>query len=77
MVVSKTFQRQGIGMRLLNEFLEQARAEGGRAVFLEVRESNASARALYRKAGFKETGGRTGYYSDPAEDAKLYRLVFS
>ncbi len=76
MVVSKTFQRQGIGMRLLNEFLEQARAEGGRAVFLEVRESNASARALYRKAGFKETGARTGYYADPAEDAKLYRLVF-
>lgn len=33
MVVSKTFQRQGIGIRLLNEFLEQARAEGGGRFF--------------------------------------------
>jgi ribosomal-protein-alanine N-acetyltransferase len=42
-------------------------------VFLEVRESNAAARCFYEKAGFVQTGRRKSYYTDPAEDAVLYR----
>jgi ribosomal-protein-alanine N-acetyltransferase len=44
-------------------------------VFLEVRESNAAARALYEKCGFQISGRRKSYYSDPAEDAVLYFWV--
>jgi [ribosomal protein S18]-alanine N-acetyltransferase len=51
-----------------------ARAQRGSGIFLEVRESNQSARALYRKVGFKETGLRRSYYADPTEDAILCRL---
>ena len=41
--------------------------------FLEVREQNAPARALYESLGFRETGRRQGYYKSPAEDAVLYQ----
>ncbi|MGH2435444.1 MAG: ribosomal protein S18-alanine N-acetyltransferase, partial [bacterium] len=36
---------------------------------LEVRKSNQTAQALYRKYGFREIGTRKGYYSDNREDA--------
>lgn len=67
-------RRRGLGTRLLGEFLDQAKAQGGKLVFLEVRESNHAARALYEKWAFFESGRRTGYYRDPAEDALIYRL---
>jgi ribosomal-protein-alanine N-acetyltransferase len=73
-VVAETARRRGVGTRLLEEFVAQARAQQGRGIFLEVRESNQSARALYRKAGFEETGLRKSYYSNPLEDAILCRL---
>ena len=61
---------------LLNELIAHARAKNGSGIFLEVRESNQSARGLYRKMGFEETGRRKGYYANPAEDAILGRLKF-
>jgi ribosomal-protein-alanine N-acetyltransferase len=74
-VVAATARRCGVGTRLLGEFIAHARAERGSGIFLEVRQSNQGARALYRKAGFKETGLRKSYYSDPPEDAILCRLT--
>lgn len=73
-VVARSARRRGAGTRLLGEFVGHARAEQGRGIFLEVRESNQSGRALYRKAGFEETGFRKSYYSNPTEDAILCRL---
>jgi ribosomal protein S18 acetylase RimI-like enzyme len=73
-VVAGTARRRGVGTRLLGEFVAHATAKRGSAVFLEVRESNQSARALYRRAGFKETGLRQSYYANPPEDAILCRL---
>jgi ribosomal-protein-alanine N-acetyltransferase len=67
-------RRRGLGMRLLGEFLDQARAEGADSVLLEVRESNHAARAFYEKWAFVEDGRRRSYYTDPCEDAILYRL---
>lgn len=73
-VVAREFQRRGVGTNLLNEFISHVRATGGSGIFLEVRESNQSARALYRKLGFAETGLRKSYYSNPPEDAILCSL---
>jgi ribosomal-protein-alanine acetyltransferase len=70
-------RRRGFGTRLLGEFLNIARSQGGQAVFLEVRESNLAARKLYEKWEFAESGRRKGYYGAPDEDAITYRLDFS
>jgi ribosomal-protein-alanine N-acetyltransferase len=69
-------RRRGLGTRLLGELLDQARDRGADAVFLEVRESNRAARALYEKWAFLESGRRRGYYKDQDEDAIVYRLGF-
>jgi ribosomal protein S18 acetylase RimI-like enzyme len=45
------------------------RERGARKMFLEVRVSNAPARALYRRLGFVETGRRKNYYAEEQEDA--------
>ena len=73
-VVSEEFRRTGIANSLLKEFLARAREADGEAVFLEVRESNDAAQALYRKWGFEQDGRRKSYYANPIEDAMLYRL---
>jgi len=50
------------------------RAEGAESIFLEVRESNLAARSFYQDSAFVESGRRKGYYSDPQEDAVVYRF---
>jgi len=75
--VAPVTRRTGLGMQLLDALLTRARETNSHRVFLEVRESNAAARALYEKAGFRQTGRRKGYYSDPPEDAILYTKTFS
>jgi [ribosomal protein S18]-alanine N-acetyltransferase len=71
--VSASARRRGHGTRLLAELLNHARAEGAGALFLEVRESNIAARALYEKSAFMEGGRRLRYYQNPEEDAIIYR----
>jgi ribosomal-protein-alanine N-acetyltransferase len=72
--VAEAMRRKGVGSRLLHDFISHAQNAGGTAIFLEVRQSNQDARALYGKHGFEENGVRKNYYSNPAEDAILYRL---
>ena len=73
-VVADAFRRRGLARLLLGSLITQAREERGASIFLEVRESNQSARALYRNAGFEDTGLRKRYFADPAEDAVLCTL---
>ncbi|PYX86627.1 MAG: ribosomal-protein-alanine N-acetyltransferase [Acidobacteria bacterium] len=75
-VVATVAQRSGLGTMLLRALLEQARLQNSRAVFLEVRDSNLAARALYKKFGFVENARRKAYYRNPDEDALLYRLDY-
>jgi ribosomal-protein-alanine N-acetyltransferase len=71
-VVASSVRRMRLGQRLLDALLTAARETNSSSVFLEVRESNASARSFYEKAGFKQTGRRKSYYANPAEDAVVY-----
>lgn len=69
--------RQGIGRLLLRALIGKLLDAGIEELWLEVRASNAPAIALYRAAGFRETGRRPAYYANPVEDALLMSLNFS
>jgi len=73
-VVAPGASRKGLGRRLVDSLLARARETNSEAVFLEVRESNLPARSLYQQAGFEIIGRRKSYYTNPPEDAVLYRL---
>ncbi|MFQ5548135.1 MAG: ribosomal protein S18-alanine N-acetyltransferase [Woeseia sp.] len=60
--VDPMYRELGYGDRLLNEILERARHAKVKEVFLEVRPSNSSALALYRKKGFRQIANRPAYY---------------
>lgn len=71
-VVDEEFRRQGVGARLMQSLIMNWEDSSGTALLLDVRESNAAARALYERHGLCEVGRRRGYYCDPSEDAILY-----
>ena len=67
-------RRTGIGQLLVEAAIAAATAGGARTVYLEVRESNVAARALYQRHGFTAVGTRPKYYRNPSEDALVLRL---
>lgn len=75
-VVDRDWQGQGLGKRLLERVIGDLRGQA-EMIFLEVRPSNAAARALYETVGFNEVGQRRNYYpSGPhgPEDAYIYAM---
>ncbi|HEX3928555.1 MAG TPA: ribosomal protein S18-alanine N-acetyltransferase [Gemmatimonadales bacterium] len=66
-------RRGGVGHTLLTGIMAAMIDHGARAAWLEVRESNDAARAMYAQAGFVATGVRRGYYRRPPEDALVLR----
>ena len=73
LAISPSARRRGIGRALLDRLLADLEAEGVGAVFLEVRESNHAARALYASREFQGIGRRRRYYRLPVEDALLLK----
>lgn len=73
LAVAQVARRQGVGALLLDDLLAHADAAAGQTVYLEVRDRNAAAQALYRSRGFEVAGRRRGYYSQPDEDAVVMR----
>jgi ribosomal-protein-alanine N-acetyltransferase len=71
--IDPSLQGKGYGRKLFEHFLDSARAHKVVQLWLEVRESNASAIALYQNSGFDVAGTRRDYYpSDKGrEDALL------
>ncbi|PCI57655.1 MAG: ribosomal-protein-alanine N-acetyltransferase [Gammaproteobacteria bacterium] len=60
--VKPSNQGQGLGKKLLAQFINQAKVQGAVKIWLEVRAKNITAQMLYMNVGFIETGRRTGYY---------------
>ena len=69
--VDPHFRAYGYGERLLDEILLIARSSEVRQIFLEVRPSNKTALALYKKKGFHQVANRPAYYQarEGREDA--------
>lgn len=74
--VEESWQRLGLGKRLVDGIARSLTNSGVKRLFLEVADDNAGARALYAKCGFKETGRRKGYYTRPGA-AAVDALVLS
>jgi [ribosomal protein S18]-alanine N-acetyltransferase len=68
-------QGNGLGKTLLNYLFDDARAQGTRFMFLEVRPSNAAAIEMYYRFGFMKIGERRGYY--PAAYGREDAIVMS
>jgi ribosomal-protein-alanine N-acetyltransferase len=69
LAVDTRYRRAGIATLLIKqEFRKKAR------FFLEVRESNMAARALYERLGFLEISRRAEYYNNPTETAIVMRM---
>jgi len=67
--VAPEYRRQGLGRKLMEALLAQARAKGCQRVLLEVRPSNLAAINLYRGFGFLPGGVPRGYYTDNQRSA--------
>jgi ribosomal-protein-alanine acetyltransferase len=74
LAVAPELRRRGVGGALLQAGLAALRRRRVDEVFLEVRESNHSAQALYLAYGFRPVGQRAAYYRNPKEDALVLRL---
>ncbi len=72
--VDPTHRAHGYGELLLDAILGVARDADVEEIFLEVRPSNETALALYRKKGFHLIANRPEYYQsqDGREDAAVY-----
>lgn len=62
-VIAAPQQGRGLGRQLLEGLMQDLRQQGCQRLFLEVRASNAPARALYLRCGFHESGLRKNYYA--------------
>ena len=66
LAVASAARRRGIGRLLLDRIVDDLEHRGVESVFLEVRESNVAARALYASRGFQAVGRRPGYTGAPS-----------
>ena len=72
--IKREKQRRGHGAQLMNYVLDTLENMGAKSSFLEVRESNLSARRFYETFGMVPVDRVEGYYGN--EDAIVYRKEF-
>jgi ribosomal-protein-alanine acetyltransferase len=70
-------RRRGFARQLLTAGLAALAESRVADVYLEVRESNATALALYQGFGFRPVGLRSDYYRNPREDALVLRAALA
>ncbi len=73
LAVRPEHRRHGLGRRLVEWLEKPALVAGIRSVVLEVRESNAGARAFYARLGYRQRERLAGYYQDLESALRLGR----
>jgi len=73
--VHPDYRGRGFGEAMLRSLIKNLKKEEVTFISLEVRCSNTPAISLYRKFGFEVIGKRTGYYTNPDEDAYIMALT--
>ncbi len=70
LAVAPEYRRRGVGQALVLDLLSRYPGD----FYLEVRESNDSARRFYEQLGFVTAGKRPWYYHSPQESAVVMKL---
>lgn len=73
LAVERASQRRGVGRGLLRWLEESAIVAGTFLIELELRATNAAARAFYEALGYRETGRIAGYYQRVEDAVRMAR----
>jgi len=73
LTVATAEQGRGHARHMLDTLVADCRRSGMTRIWLEVRESNARARSLYRRYGLVEAGVRKAYYPTPPGNTSAWR----
>lgn len=77
--VTGSERRKGVARQLLDALAKTLTGNRVENLFLEVRSQNEPACNFYRSQGFDKVGERPAYYSNPRDNALIYRkeLLYS
>jgi len=75
--IRKDLQKKGLGEYMMRYVIAEKAEIGVIYCYLEVRESNLPAIALYQKLGFGIIGKRLNYYQHPEENALVMSLMLN
>lgn len=70
------YRRMGVAAKIIEVYMNFAKANRLAFLTLEVRPSNGAAIALYHRFGFEKVGRRKNYYDLPKEDALILTRYF-
>ena len=65
--VNPIHQRKGLGKFLLSDLIKRSKTLRANQIYLEVKETNAPAKAFYKSMGFKILGNRSNLYKDGSD----------
>jgi len=66
-------QRKGLGKFLLLDLIKRSSSFRTNQIYLEVRDTNEPAKALYKSIGFKTIGNRSNFYKDGGDALLLLK----
>lgn len=69
--VAKSWQRRGVGSRMVQKLAAKLSSQRRTRVTLEVRETNLAAQIFFRKQNFRAVNVLRDFYEDTTEDAYL------
>jgi ribosomal-protein-alanine N-acetyltransferase len=70
----QVFRKQGIGSRLIGQFIRICTERRNKSIWLEVRAGNREAISFYTSHGFVPMATRRNFYTCPTEDAVVMAL---
>ena len=65
--VHPSYQKRGLGKKLINQIIKECKNENIKRIFLEVSIKNKQALSFYKNSGFKTIDIRKNYYKDGSD----------
>ena len=65
--IHPSYQKRGLGKKLINQIMKECKNENIKSIFLEVSIKNKQALSFYKNSGFKTIDIRKNYYKDGSD----------